>query len=96
MKRIVSIIVIFVLCISILGCANTKVIDGIEYDKWGLLNFWEKRNPNIEYKIVWGNVFWGIVLSELFFIPTIYFFGFALFQPVRKAPEIKEQIGVKK
>lgn len=65
------------------ACANEKDIDGKHYETYGLLNKDEVRDPNIKYRLVKGNVFWGIALSETIAAP-IYFFGFSLYEPVGK------------
>jgi hypothetical protein len=87
--RKITIIILLMCFLS--ACSSTKVIDGTEYDTYGLLNQSTKQNPNIEYEVVWGNVFWGIVLFETIITP-IYFFGFDLFQPIGKNPPIKGQV----
>jgi cation transport ATPase len=40
-----------------------------------------KKNPRVTYEIIYGNIFWSIVLCETIIIP-IYFFGFSLFNPI--------------
>jgi len=87
-----KIIVILLLSVFLFGCSKTKVIHGVEYDTYGLFNSEEKKNPNIVYEIVWGNVFWGIVGFESIIAP-IYFFGFDVCQPVRwrQPNEVKGQ-----
>ena len=91
-RRIVCMCVIVVLCAAAVGCGDTKVIDGVEYDTCGFIDATDRMNSEIAYEVVWGNVFWGIFLSELLFIPTVYFFGFSLFEPVGRKPEIKGQV----
>lgn len=82
-KRGVCLFLALIFFIGISGCGQTKIIDNVEYDTYELLNSDDKRNPDIEYEIVWGNVFWGVVLVETIIAP-IYFFGFHLFEPVGK------------
>lgn len=38
-------------------------------------------SKDIQYEICWGNVIWGIILSETIIVP-IYFFGFSMFNPI--------------
>ena len=82
-KKIMSIII----CVSFLsilpGCGNNKVIDGHEYETYGLLNEDSTKNSNIKYDIIWGNIIWGVILIETIVAP-IYFFGFSLFEPTGK------------
>jgi len=75
-------VIVAVMAFSFTGCADKKTIDGVTYDTYGLLDSGSKQNPNIEYELQWGNMVWGILLAEFFFIPTIYFFGFSLYEPV--------------
>lgn len=91
MKRIIAVAIMLVLVLQIAGCADRKMIDGVTYDTYGIINADDKKNPNIEYEVVWGNVFWGIVLFGTIIAP-IYFFGFSLFEPVGKKTAIKGQV----
>lgn len=63
------------------ACADSKTINGVTYEPYGLVTSGEKQNPNIKYRIVWGNVFWAVVLSETVVAP-IYFVGWSLYEPV--------------
>lgn len=85
--KLLAVSLIFLLGVSALaGCANTKNIDGTEYDTYGLFSKDEKKNPKIQYEIVWGNVIWGAVLCETIVAP-IYFYGFSMWEPVGKKVE---------
>jgi len=85
MKKLITYIIITLCsCIVIMiGCGNTKTIDGIKYDTYGLFNEKDKKDPNIEYQIIVGNVIWSIVLSETIIAP-IYFVGFSMYEPIQK------------
>jgi len=91
MKKIIAIIIILALFTVVSGCANTKTIDGVEYGTYGLFDKDEKKNPDIQYEIVWGNVVWGAILFETIVMP-IYFFGFSMWEPVGKKTPIKGQV----
>ena len=92
MKRaIASILIVAILGISLVGCGNTKVINGVEYDTYGLLNQNEKENPNIQYELILGNLILGVVLVETVIAP-VYFFGFSLFEPVGPKSDIKGKV----
>ena len=80
MKKL-SIILIVAVVFSIVGCGNKKTIQGVEYDTYGLLNQDEWKSSEVKYRIIVGNLIWGIILIETIFAP-IYFFGFSLFEPV--------------
>ncbi|KKM21237.1 hypothetical protein LCGC14_1637440 [marine sediment metagenome] len=83
MKKIISVLVILSMITIFSGCGDTKVIDKIEYDTYGLFNKETKRNPNIEYKTIIGNIVWSVILVETIIAP-IYFLGFSLYEPIRK------------
>lgn len=77
--RLIALLSILLILLS--GCGNTKTINGVEYDTYGLIDADTKKDPAIEYRIIWGNIVWGAILSETI-IASIYFFGFSLFEPV--------------
>ena len=89
MKKLISILLIAV--VFIVGCADTKVIKGVEYDTFGLITQSDKRNPDIQYELVWGNIIWGILLIETIIAP-IYFWGFSIWEPVGVKTTVKGQI----
>ena len=77
MKRI---ILIFSL-LFLISCADDKVIDGTKYRPYGLLNEETCKNDSIQYEISIGACVSGVLFCELI-VPTIYTFGFNLFEPV--------------
>ena len=81
MKRFIAVSLILMMCVMVSGCGNSRVIGGVEYDTYGLMNKDENRSPKIQYEVIWGNVFWGVIFAETLIAP-IYFFGFSLFEPV--------------
>jgi len=89
-KKIVSFILIILLTCSLSCCGDTKIIDGIEYDTYGLISEDMDKNPNIEYKPIWGNIIWGSILCETIIAP-IYFFGFSMFEPVGSKQSTKQK-----
>ena len=91
MKKFLAIIAICCLMVSAFGCGEEKTIDGVKYGTYGLLNSNDMKNPEIEYGVIWGNVFLGAILFETIIAP-IYFFGFSLFEPVGKKQPIKGKI----
>lgn len=84
-------VLIFSCMVFISGCGTTRVIDGVEYDTYGLVNKHDIKDPDIEYRIIPGNVIWGAVLFKTYAAP-LYFYGFSLFEPVGKKdnPEPKD------
>ena len=91
-KNLVSVLVMISMLFLLTACGNTKVINGKEYDTAGLFT---KRNPKIEYKVIWGNVIWGCLLIETIIAP-IYFFGFSCMEPVGIDDGDPDNIGVVK
>ncbi len=89
MTKLLCCVLIYVLLLA--GCGKPKTINGVTYDTYGLLNSDQKKNPDIEYEVIWGNVVWGAFLCETIIAP-IYFAGFSLFEPVGPKPNIKEQV----
>ena len=83
MKKIIVVCLIIFFSFAFIGCGEIKTIDGVTYDIYGLANSGEKRNPDIEYKIIIGNVIWSCVLVETIVAP-IYFLGFSLYEPICK------------
>lgn len=75
--------IIFFMLVSMCGCGKPAKIDGTVYDTYGFLTEKEKRNPDIKYRIIVGNVVWAVILCETIVAP-IYFMLFDLFEPVRK------------
>lgn len=83
-----SLVFVIIAALLLSGCAQSKVICGVEYRPYGLLSADEDHNPKIKYEVVWGNVFWSIVFAETIIAP-LYFGGFSLFQPIGPMPKIK-------
>jgi len=73
------IIMIITMLLSI-GCGDNKVINGKEYKTYGLFNK-EEAAPNIEYRLITGNIVWACLLSGTLVMP-IYFLGLSLYEPV--------------
>lgn len=83
MKKFLCIIMCMFFLMCTIGCGDQKNIDGITYDTYGLFNKSEKKNPDIQYEIVVGNVIWSIILIETIVAP-VYFLGFSIYEPVGK------------
>ena len=96
MKRIIiNMLILAILALPLGGCGETAIIKGYEYETYGLLNRGNNMNPNIEYKVIIGNVIWSVLLFETIIAP-IYFLGFSLFEPVGEAnKDIKHKGGRK-
>jgi hypothetical protein len=85
-KKIGVIVMVLVFAITFSACGSSKVIDGKEYETYGLLNEDSKKDPNIEYELIVGNTVWGLLLATTVIAP-FYFFGFSIFEPVGKKIE---------
>jgi hypothetical protein len=70
------------LALLTIGCADNKTIDGVTYRPYGFLNEESCKNDSIHYEISGAAAVSGILFCELFFIPTIYTYGYNLFEPV--------------
>jgi hypothetical protein len=86
MKTLTSVIV--ALALTVTACADSMVVDNHLYRPYGLIDRGTVMDPRIDYNVSWGNVFWGILLSETIIAP-IYFFGFALFEPTGSKDQVK-------
>jgi hypothetical protein len=84
MKKILIIVLVSTLLTS---CADNKVIGDKEYRPYGLINENDCKNDSIQYEVSYAAVISGVVFSEMLFIPTIYTFGFNLYEPVCKKSE---------
>lgn len=80
----------------LISCADKKTIKGVTYRPYGLFNESTQKNDSIKYQVSGWAVVSGLVFSELFFIPTIYTFGFNLYEPVVLKSEGNELNGVVK
>lgn len=87
--KTISIVVIASLLLA--ACARPMTICGATYGSYGLLNQDDKKNPDIQYDVVWGNVFWSVILIETIIAP-IYFLGFSLFEPIGTKQMVKGAI----
>ncbi len=81
--KVISAILIILLSIFIFNCGQSRIIDGVTYETYGLLNKEDFKDPKIQYRIIYGNVIWSAILCESIVAP-IYFFGFSLYEPVYK------------
>ncbi len=78
-----KIFTVLALCITLFaaGCHSSKVLDGKEYDTYGLFDREEIKDKCVHYELVQGNVFWSVVLAGGLFIGPIWLLGFDLYEP---------------
>jgi len=82
MKRTIATILAASILLTACG-ADNKVIGGVEYGTYGLMNQSEMKNPNIQYEISGWSIFWSFILVETIIAP-IYFIGWDMYQPIGK------------
>lgn len=88
-KNLIYIVAIFAV-VFLTSCADDKTLDGVTYRPYGLLNKDECRNDSVYYEVSWQAVTSGVIFSGLFFIPTVYTFGFNLFEPKAMKKDISQ------
>ena len=89
MKKILCVFMLIVLTTIFTGCGSNKNICTYsikqnkqickDYEQKGLFDM-DEKSKKIEYKPIWGNVFWGILLSETLIMPFLLF-GWYLWEP---------------
>ena len=82
MKTIKNLFLLLSITLLLTSCADRKTIDGITYRPYGLLNENSCKNDSIQYETSIAACVSGIVFSQFFLIPTIYTYGFNLYEPV--------------
>lgn len=78
------------------SCADSKTINGKTYRPYGFFNE-RHQNPEIHYEIAGDAAISGIIFSELLLIPTVYTYGYNLWEPVCTQAEYnnRKNAGVK-
>ena len=59
------------------------MINGHDYDTYGLLNKDDYKDDNIKYRLSYGNLIWSFIFVETIIAP-VYFIGFSLYEPICK------------
>jgi len=85
MKKSISMfLVVLFIPMFLMSCGKNKTINGKEYKTIGIINILnEEKDPSIKYRIITGNVIWGVLLCESVIAP-LYFFGFSMYEPIAK------------
>ncbi len=76
-----KLIVIVLVILTLTGCADSWTYEGVTYESYGFINKENVKDSKIEYRIITGNVVWGVILCETLAFP-VYFFGFSLYEPI--------------
>ena len=86
-KKLISIFLIVVLMLS--SCAQTKIINGVQYEPYGVINRKDEKKENIIYKKKSSSVVLSILFFELI-IPPLFLLGFNLYEPVKEKESEKD------
>lgn len=77
-----TILVLFI-ALSCSGCAESKYIDGKNYQPYGLVNENEIKDDSIIYTVPPGGIILSVIFIETIIAP-VYVIGWDLYEPVRK------------
>ena len=87
---------VMVFSLTFAGCGQDKVVNGRMCETIGVINIlvndksvMEQKRPDVQYRVIWGNVIWGAVLFTTVIAP-IYFYGFSMFEPVGPLNDTQE------
>lgn len=82
-KHITMLLICTVLVGSIFlcGCGDPKTINGVRYNTYGFINADSEKSSQVEYRVIYGNVIWSIILCNTIVAP-VYFLGFDLYEPI--------------
>lgn len=85
-------LIVFILVVSLLitGCAQSKIIHGVEYEPYGVINRKDERKFQVEYKRKRSSIILSILLFETVVVP-FYLIGFRLYEPVKFKDGIKTE-----
>ena len=90
LRKVDTIVLVFAM-VTLAGCGQNKEIKGKVYGTYGLLNESDMKNPDIQYRLIIGNVIWSCVLVETIILP-IYFIGFSLYEPINAIGDIEKGV----
>jgi len=91
MKKLLSIALICTVLLS--SCADSLTYENgqgneVTAHSIGLFNQGDK-DPNVNYKLCVGNTVWSVLLVEMF-VPTFYFVGWSILEPV----SVRQQVPI--
>ena len=84
MKRYIAIYLLAVTVILSTACQTSGVVNGKEYQAYGLLNQDVQKSPDVVYEGSARNIIIGIIFIETVFVP-VYVVGWDLYVPVKPA-----------
>ena len=78
----IKLIILALLALILMSCADDKTIDGKPYEAYGFMNQ-EDKSDSIQYKASLGSLVVGVVFFETIVVP-FYVFGYDFYEPVAK------------
>lgn len=87
-NKIISILLVFALLFA--GCAQTKLINGVQYEPYGVINSKKNKKEGIDYDLIESNIILSIIFCETLVVPFVLI-GFKLFQAVKLKEEIQKE-----
>ena len=86
-----KLLILIIIAIFLIGCADSKIIEGKEYQPYGLFNKDEVKDDCISYRASVRAAVVGAIFFQTIVAPIIIF-GFELWEPVEKTPKCTEPI----
>lgn len=68
--------------IMLSSCADNKTIHGKTYRPYGIFNENSCKNDSIYYEVSPFAAVSGVIFAEILFIPTVYTYGYNLWEPI--------------
>jgi hypothetical protein len=92
MKKLI--ILSLIVAITLVSCADHKVINGRDIRPYGFLNQGTEKDDSIYYEPSGWALFSGIFFIECI-APPIYVFGYNFYEPKMSMKEYREMKGIK-
>jgi len=91
MNKTVLCVLAMVIMLSTVSCGRNLQIKEKTYGTYGLVNKTEMCNPDIEYRLIAGNLVLSVILCETVVIP-IYFICFSLWEPAGAKGQVEKGV----
>lgn len=72
------------------GCAQSKIINGVQYEPYGVINRKDERKFQVEYERKKSSVVLSILLFETIVVPFVLI-GFWMYEPVKLKEGVKPE-----
>lgn len=76
-----KLLIILTSCFILVSCADNKTINGTTYRPYGFINEKSCKVDSVHYEFCGTAALCGIVFSGFLLIPTVYTFGYNLYEP---------------